>query len=301
MRFLWIFVLIALAGCTRDVPVVLPVEVEGVTLAPTTLKLALGEGKDLVAMVSPSTADNKNVSWMSSKPAVATVDGIGRVRGLSVGSATITVTTDEGGRTAKCNVEVVAPVSMTVSVDGFAGLAGSVDVPFDRIFDRVTADIKGFEWQVVGSIEASVVDGEVVLELPESISDDDLCKVARDDYRDYAGWWPAETVSDREAKVAGLGDILAWRGDVCVGRIYLSDDAGAFAYFHYADRPFELGGNNLHNPSEPDSYLYDASLAAGWNVYANVSGQRLGGNVNGMLCTTDLSAAGEFGWRFEAR
>lgn len=310
--------LVSLASCVRDEVVQTPtVVVQSVSVKPAKFDLAQGSKADLVATVLPADATNPAVSWASSDPTVASVDAIGCVRGLKVGSATITATTEDGGKTATCAVRVVAPNRLSVSivlpapVGSSAGAAwsfeGTVDVPFDRTFDRVRADIKGFDWQVVGHVEAEVgvsveAGGHVVaLTLPVELSDADLCKVARDTYNDYAGWWPAETVSDRTAKVAGLGDILAYRGDVCVGRLSVSDGSKTFVYFHYANRPFSLSGNNLHRPDESDSYLYQASFKAGWNAYANISGQRFGANASGMICTTELPAAATLDWQFEAR
>ena len=57
---------------------------------------------------------NKEVTWASDKPAVATVDNNGKVKGLAIGEATITVTTKEGNKTDKCKVTVTAkPIAVT--------------------------------------------------------------------------------------------------------------------------------------------------------------------------------------------
>ncbi len=68
----------------------------------------------LVATVNPTEATNKNVTWTSSNETVATVaDGI--VTPLSVGSTTITVTTDDSSKNATCEVTVT---TATVPVTG---------------------------------------------------------------------------------------------------------------------------------------------------------------------------------------
>ena len=82
------------------------VSVTGVTLNKTTLKLGKGASETLTATVAPTNATNKNVTWTSSDPAVATVDASGKVTGVANGTATITVTTEDGGYTATCAVEV---------------------------------------------------------------------------------------------------------------------------------------------------------------------------------------------------
>ena len=83
------------------------VSVTGVTLNKTTLKLSKGASETLTATVAPTNATNKKVTWTSSDPAVATVDASGKVTGVAKGTATITVTTEDGGHTATCAVEVM--------------------------------------------------------------------------------------------------------------------------------------------------------------------------------------------------
>lgn len=86
-----------------------PDAVSKVTLDKTTLSLAKGESATLTATVSPSTATDKTVTWKSDKEAVATVDKMGKVTAVGAGTATITVTTTDGGKTATCKVTVTAP------------------------------------------------------------------------------------------------------------------------------------------------------------------------------------------------
>ena len=84
------------------------VSVTGVTLNPTELSLYTGESKTLTAKVEPSNATNKNVTWSSDKPEVATVEN-GKVTAKAAGTATITVTTSDGGFTDTCQVTVREP------------------------------------------------------------------------------------------------------------------------------------------------------------------------------------------------
>lgn len=60
----------------------------------------------LTAVIDPVDADNKKVSWSSSDNAVASVDQNGNVTALTEGLSTITVTTEDGGKTSKCEVDV---------------------------------------------------------------------------------------------------------------------------------------------------------------------------------------------------
>jgi hypothetical protein len=60
----------------------------------------------LTKTISPSSASNQNVIWSSSNPTVATVSSTGLVTAKANGSATITVRTADGGKTATTTVSV---------------------------------------------------------------------------------------------------------------------------------------------------------------------------------------------------
>lgn len=82
------------------------ISVTGVTVNPTSKTLTEGENFTITATVLPSNADNKSVNWTSSAPGVASVDKTGKVTALTPGSATITATTEDGGKTATVSVTV---------------------------------------------------------------------------------------------------------------------------------------------------------------------------------------------------
>jgi uncharacterized protein YjdB len=89
------------ATCTVTVKAkVIPVT--GVSLNKTSMALLIGGTEKLTATVSPSNATNKNVTWSSSNSSVATVDSNGNVSAIKVGTAIITVTAEDGGKTATC-------------------------------------------------------------------------------------------------------------------------------------------------------------------------------------------------------
>lgn len=99
--------------------------VTGVMLTPDKAELYVGETKNLTVVFAPSNATNKNVTWESSDPAVATVaDGV--VTAVGKGTATITVTTEDGGFTATCEVTVKIPVSsVTLNPTSIALVVGN--------------------------------------------------------------------------------------------------------------------------------------------------------------------------------
>lgn len=88
-----------------------------VTLDRTELTLTEGETETLTATVKPDNADNKKVTWSSDKTEIATVDGAGKVTAVKPGEAVVTVTTEDGGKTATCKVTVKAKVVPVTGVD----------------------------------------------------------------------------------------------------------------------------------------------------------------------------------------
>ena len=66
----------------------------------------MGNTETLIATVAPSNAVNKNVTWRSSDGAVAIVSASGVVTAISQGTASITVTTVDGGYYDVCVVTV---------------------------------------------------------------------------------------------------------------------------------------------------------------------------------------------------
>ena len=82
------------------------VNVTGVKINTTTKTMNAGTTFQLAAWPQPSTATNKTVTWTSSNTSVATVSSTGLVKAVKKGTATITVKTADGGKTATCKVTV---------------------------------------------------------------------------------------------------------------------------------------------------------------------------------------------------
>ena len=93
-----------------------PVYVTSVALDQSELALSLGDSYTLKATVHPNDADNKAITWRSSDETVATVES-GTVKAAGVGTATITVRTEDGGHTATCVVTVTDPTG-TAAISG---------------------------------------------------------------------------------------------------------------------------------------------------------------------------------------
>jgi hypothetical protein len=88
---------------------VLPTAVTGVTLDRQTMGLAVGATGSLVATIQPPNATDQSVTWFSDNTNAATVSGSGlsaTVTARALGSAKITVTTNDGPFTDACEVTV---------------------------------------------------------------------------------------------------------------------------------------------------------------------------------------------------
>ncbi len=89
----------------------------GVSLNKTSATLtSKGATLQLTATVSPTEAEDKTVTWKSSNDNVATVSSSGLVTAVGNGTATITVTTKAGSKTATCAVTVnIVPTGVSLN------------------------------------------------------------------------------------------------------------------------------------------------------------------------------------------
>ena len=102
---------------TANCSVTVVVPVVSVSLNKTELTLEKGKNATLTATINPSNATDKTVTWKSSNTAIATVDQNGKVTAVEVGSAVITVTTNDGSKTATCSVTVKKPGNTETIID----------------------------------------------------------------------------------------------------------------------------------------------------------------------------------------
>ena len=86
---------------SEDIPVT------GVSVSPTSATISVNGTQQLSATVSPSDATNKSVTWSSSNTSVATVSSSGLVTGKTAGTATITVTTNDGNKKGTATLTVL--------------------------------------------------------------------------------------------------------------------------------------------------------------------------------------------------
>lgn len=101
------------------------ISVESVSIDESEINLTEKEIATLTATISPTGATNQKISWSSSSTSVATVvageNNTAKVTAIAGGTATITVTTDDGDKTATCTVKVTALPRYKVTVESPTG------------------------------------------------------------------------------------------------------------------------------------------------------------------------------------
>ena len=157
--------LLAGTGCKKNVePEPQKVAVTGVSLKPNTLSLKVGKAEALSAVVIPANADNKTVSWSTSDPSVATVAN-GLVTAVKEGSATITVTTADGGKTATCAVTVstdVIPVTGIKLNMETADLEEGKTLQLEAILEPANTTERNVSWKSSNTEVATVSENGLV-------------------------------------------------------------------------------------------------------------------------------------------
>ena len=122
---------------TKTWTVTVTVPVAGVTLDKATASIKVKETVKLTASIDPTDATNKAVTWESSDSTIATVGSDGVVTGVKPGTAIITATTADGGKTASCEVTV----SKATIVSATGTVSSSNAVPKGATEAKVKAKI----------------------------------------------------------------------------------------------------------------------------------------------------------------
>ena len=139
------------------------IAVTGVTLNKTALTLETGASETLTATVAPANATNQKVTWKSSNPAVASVDANGKVTGVAAGEATITVTTEDGGKTATCKVRVLSKVNKVTVTPANLTLGKNKRYTLTATVDTQSGPNNGVTWASSNPLIAMVSSkGEVL-------------------------------------------------------------------------------------------------------------------------------------------
>jgi hypothetical protein len=325
-------------GPTASVTVnVANVPVTGVSL-PGAFEVGLGKTRELPATVVPAVVANQGASWASSNTSVATVSGaglVGAVTGASLGSATITVTTADGAKTAACTVNVVERTPDVYVAGGFGVYVnGGKDARFDGnyhelndVFVDAAGDVHaaghflyGPDWW--NTAAAHYRNGErTALETGQSGSRSDASAVFVDgpnvyiagyEEGDFDGDWktvpmlwkngqqsPLQSLPDAQWPVAS--SVRVHNGDVyAAGYAHIADD--------WHDRPV-IWKNGVMHMREAAGYeserAIDFAVAPGGALYVLCSGYGYDGNyddcatvwrVQPDLATWEMVSRREAGW-----
>ena len=131
------------------------IPVTGVTVTPTAVSMTVSQTLQLTATVAPNNATDRTVTWASNNAAVATVNASGLVTAKSAGTAVITVTTNDGKKTASCTVTVNAGAlslnsrSLTLTAKGSGSTLTATTLP--------DSAASGVTWNIVGTGGGSIV------------------------------------------------------------------------------------------------------------------------------------------------
>lgn len=151
------------ADCTVTVdipaaPVV--VAVTGVTMSQSSAMLSSrGETLQLSAVVQPDNATNKELAWVSTNPAAATVSADGLVTAVANGSSTIVALTVDGNKADTCAVTVDIPISVTgVTLDRnkMTLKAEGESLRLNAAVEPADADDKTVSWSTSNDAVATV-------------------------------------------------------------------------------------------------------------------------------------------------
>ena len=138
--------------------------VQSVSLNKTAMELTVGDETTLTATINPSNASNKNVTWTSSNREVAIVTD-GKVSAIKTGKATITVTTEDGDKTASCEITVkdkVYPVESIALDKSEIELTEGDETTLTATINPSNASNKNVTWSSNKTSVATVADGKIV-------------------------------------------------------------------------------------------------------------------------------------------
>ena len=122
-----------------DKPAFIPVT--GLELNKSTLTLQEKGSYALTAIAKPDDATNKDVTWKSSDTSIATVSENGTVTAISAGTATITVTAQDGsGVSTSCSVTVTHSMVHTPKKDATCTEDGNIEYWYCKNCDKYFSD-----------------------------------------------------------------------------------------------------------------------------------------------------------------
>ena len=135
-----------------------PVAVNGVAIDDSIYTLAQGgTGVQAALTITPQNASNKNVTWTTSNPAVATVNPDGYISPVGPGLCYVTAVTADGGFETTVNVRVSAPViGVTMNKSAITLTLGGSYMVLSASITPDNASNKAINWSCNNSAVATV-------------------------------------------------------------------------------------------------------------------------------------------------
>lgn len=116
------------------------IAVQGISITNSPQTMTVGETVRLNAVITPSNATNKGITWKSSNPSVATVDSNGVVTAKAQGTALIVATTVDGAKRANAGITVKAKKTFTATFksNGASSISRTISCTTSRGSDSCT-------------------------------------------------------------------------------------------------------------------------------------------------------------------
>lgn len=226
------------------------VAVTGVSLNKETTTLLVGGGVEtLTATIAPDDATNKNVIWASSDETVATVDESGKVTAVGVGTANITVTTVDGGKTATCAVTVNPVVVESVSLNKTeTSITVSATETLTATITPDNATNKNVTWtsndESVATVDGGVVTGVAVGTATITVTTTDGSKTATCAVT-VAAAPSEETITFSELEYANAAEVTTVNGTNATLTFDKGTNSNAPKYYTSGTALRMYGGNTM--------------------------------------------------------
>jgi|GEM_PF-1179288 len=162
------------------IPVGGKIPVTGVTITTKNVTIRPGETFQMEAIVTPANATKKVVSWTTSNSEIAIVNGRGLVKGLSQGTVTAEIETQDGNIVGITTVTVagtpVGPTDTTIAVDGVSIYPRDSSIEVGKTFNLrgsvipFNATIKSISWASSNSSVAVIDNLGTVTAISEGVT-----------------------------------------------------------------------------------------------------------------------------------
>ncbi len=256
----------------------MPAQVSSISLSSLSLTVRLGETASLAATVSPASAAESRVLFVSSNEAVATVDAEGIVTAVSEGTATVEAVTVDGGKRAAATVTVTAPAARK-HWKTYSAESSGVTVTDEAGTTAQVLSVAGGTLAFVGASVMVSVNGESIGTNPQTLT------VKAGDTVSASGGACVFRVGTRHEFAKDGSDVFFGLNWVCVGDSLLSiqqNGADGFNNYSQAVKAWEmLSGQYAAGRAEYDSTnvtnnMKRPALMSGINCYG-------GKNLTGTL------------------